>query len=135
MSRYVSDTHALHWHLGSNNKLSATAQQIFKEADAGMHQILVPGIVLIEFVYLVEKGRLERDRVDQLFQRLAVHGGSYAVAPLDLSIAQALWSVPRALVPEMPDRIITATALALSLPLITRDHTIQQSALVPTIWD
>jgi PIN domain nuclease of toxin-antitoxin system len=135
MSRYVSDTHALHWHLVGNNKLSATARQIFKEADAGTHQILVPGIVLIEFVYLAEKGRLEEDRVDALFQRLAVSGGSYAVAPLDLAIAQALWRVPRALVPELPDRIITATALALSLPLITRDHTIQQSALVPIIWD
>jgi PIN domain nuclease of toxin-antitoxin system len=135
MSRYVSDTHALHWHLVGNNKLSATARRIFEEADAGMHQILVPGIVLIEFIYLVEKGRLERDRVDELFQRLAIPDGSYAVAPLDLLMAQALWSVPRALVPEMPDRIITATALALNLPLITRDHTIQQSALVPTIWD
>ncbi len=135
MSRYVSDTHALHWHLTGNNRLSATARRIFEETDAGMHQILVSGIVLIEFIYLVEKGRLERERVDDRFRRLAVPNGSYAVAPLDLSIAQALQRVPRTLVPEMPDRIITATALALSLPLITRDHTIRQSALVPTIWD
>lgn len=133
MSRYVSDTHDLHWHLVGNNKLSSTVRTIFAEADAGMHQILVPGIVLIECVYLVEKGRLERDRAEQLFQRLAVPDGSYAVAPLDLPVAEALWHVPRTLVPEMPDRIITATALAFSLPLITRDHMIQQSALVPTI--
>ena len=30
MSRYVTDTHALHWHLVGNPKLSATAQQIFQ---------------------------------------------------------------------------------------------------------
>ena len=135
MSRYVCDTHALHWHLVGNDKLSTSARRIFADGDAGVQQIIVPGIVLIEFVYLVEKGRLERDRVDELFQRFAVPNGSYAVAPLDLAIAQALWSVPRTLVPEMPDRIITATALALGLPLITRDHAIQRSALVPTIWD
>ena len=33
MSRCVSDTHALHWHLVGNKKLSATAQQIFQAAD------------------------------------------------------------------------------------------------------
>lgn len=135
MSRYVSDTHALHWHLTNNPKLSTRAARIFQAADAGYDQIIVPGIVLIEFVYLVEKGRLDHKWVHQLFQRLAVSGGSYAVAPLDLAVAQALQQVPRTLVPEMPDRIITATALALALPLITRDGAIQQSALVPTIWD
>ncbi len=98
MSRYVSDTHALHWHLTSNPKLSTRAARMFQAADAGYDQI-------------------------------------YAVAPLDLAVAQALQQVPRTLVPEMPDRIITATALALALPLITRDGAIQQSALVPTIWD
>lgn len=75
MSRYVSDTHALHWHMVSNPKLSPTARQLFQEADAGMHQIVVPAIVLIEFVYLEEKGRLDRQRVDQLFALLNTPGG------------------------------------------------------------
>ena len=135
MSRYVSDTHALHWHLVGSTKLSATAQQIFESADAGADQIIVPGIVLIEFVYLEEKGRLDGARVNQLFALLDTPGGSYTVAPLDAPIAQALRRVPRALVPEMPDRIITATALHLGLPLIARDGMIQRSALVPTIWE
>lgn len=135
MSRYVSDTHALHWHLVGNKKLSATAQQIFQAADTGAVQIVVPGIVLIEFVYLEEKGRLDSAKVNQLFALLDTPGGSYTVAPLDVPIAQALQRVPRTLVPEMPDRIITATALHLGLPLITRDGMIQRSALVPTIWE
>ena len=134
MSRYVSDTHAIHWHLVGNAKLSATAQRIFQEADTGEHQIIIPGIVLIEFVYLQEKGRLDSTRVDQLFTLLDTHGGSYTVAPIDESIAQALRRVPRVLVPEMPDRIITATALHLELPLITRDSMIQRSGIVPIIW-
>jgi PIN domain nuclease of toxin-antitoxin system len=134
MSRYVSDTHALHWHMVSNPKLSPTARQLFHEADAGMHQIVVPAIVLIEFVYLEEKGRLNRQRVDQLFALLNTPGGSYAIAALDIVIADALRQVPRALVPEMPDRLITATALHFQLPLITRDDAIQRAGLVSTIW-
>jgi PIN domain nuclease of toxin-antitoxin system len=111
------------------------AGAIFQAADAGVHQIVVPAIVLVEFVYLVEKGRLEPERVDQLFALLATPDGSYTVASLDAAVAQALRRVPRALVPEMPDRIITATALALGLPLITRDGMIRQAGLVLTIWE
>jgi len=36
-------------------------------------------------------------------------------------------------VPEMPDRIIAATAVAYGVPLITRDHLIQLAGL-QTIW-
>nr|WP_129630408.1 PIN domain-containing protein [Candidatus Oscillochloris fontis] len=78
---------------------------------------------------------MEQEHVDALFTRLTVPDGSYIVAPLDLAVATALSKVPRTLVPEMPDRIITATAIALGLPLITRDHMIQRAALVQTIWD
>ena len=41
--------------------------------------------------------------------------------------------IPRSQVPELPDRIIAATALHLDVPLVTRDHTIQ-GAPVQTIW-
>jgi len=47
--------------------------------------------------------------------------------------ARSLPLVPRDLVPEMPDRIIAATALRLDLPLITRDGRIA-SAGIKTIW-
>lgn len=54
--KYVTDTHALYWHLTKNPKLSKKAKKIFQEADSGVHQVMIPGIVLIEMVYLVEKG-------------------------------------------------------------------------------
>jgi len=44
-----------------------------------------------------------------------------------------MWgNLPRDLVPEMPDRIIAATALHLGLPLVTRDRRLQ-AAGIPTI--
>ncbi len=35
MSGYVTDTHALLWHLYGNSKLSPAAKSIFDRADAG----------------------------------------------------------------------------------------------------
>lgn len=60
------------------------------------------------------------------------------VLPLTLEIAQAMDLVPRAEVPDMPDRIVSATAVAHKLPLVSADADICGSAslqaLVPVIW-
>ena len=45
----------------------------------------------------------------------------------------ALQSIPRDSVPDMPDRIVAATAKRLVLPLISRDRKIRL-ADVDTIW-
>lgn len=134
MSRYVTDTHALYWHFTNDPRLSPAARQAFRETDAGMHQILAPSIVLIEMVYLVEKGRLDLVLVDRVFASLDIVGGSYAVAPLNRHTAQALRNIPRSVVPDMPDRIITATAYQPRLPLITRDAAIHKVGVISVIW-
>lgn len=56
-----------------------------------------------------------------------------AISLVDAAVAEAVYKVPRSAVPDMPDRIIAATALHLGLPLITRDQRIQ-SAGIKTIW-
>ncbi len=134
MSQYVTDTHALYWHFTNDPRLSPAARQIFQKTDVGLHQILIPGIVLIEMVYLVEKGRLNATLVDRAIASLDTVGGSYTVAQLDQHTARALRDVPRSAVPDMPDRIITATAHQLGLPLITRDTAIHKAGVVPVIW-
>jgi predicted nucleic acid-binding protein len=48
-------------------------------------------------------------------------------------VAEAVAEVPRSAVPDMPDRIIAATALHLGLPLVSRDRLIQLSG-IETIW-
>ncbi len=57
----------------------------------------------------------------------------FLLAPLDRSVADALGFVSRSEVPDLPDRIVTATALALRAPLVSRDETIRASR-VRTIW-
>ena len=134
MSEFVSDTHAFYWHVAADPRLSAPARRIFEGADRGDHRIWVPSITLIEVTYLAERGRLAADSVGLIFQLLSQPDGSYAVADLDLAVAQSLTLVPRAEVPDMPDRIIVATAKRLGLPLISRDEAIRRSAIVPVVW-
>lgn len=55
------------------------------------------------------------------------------VIPLDELISFRVQQINRLTVPEMPDRIIAATALAYNLPLVSRDHKLQATGL-PVIW-
>jgi PIN domain nuclease of toxin-antitoxin system len=134
MSRYVTDTHALYWHLSLDQRLTPQVLQILRDADNGLHQILIPGIVLIEMVYLVEKGRLSMTNVNQVFSLLEKPGASYAVAQLDQHVARALQYIPRVAIPDMPDRIVTATAYYLGVPLITKDSMIHKAGIVDVVW-
>lgn len=135
MSQFVTDTHPLIWHLTKSTRLSSNTQRIFTETDAGIHQILLPGIVLIEMVYLAEKGIVPLTMLHQTLDLLDIPMGSYAVAPLDQTVTRTMAQhVPWSVIPELADRIITATALSLNLPLISKDQRISESNLVSILW-
>ena len=54
-------------------------------------------------------------------------------APLSRAVAEKMREVARSQIPDMPDRIIAATALHLGVPLISRDGRIRLSS-VHTVW-
>jgi predicted nucleic acid-binding protein len=64
---------------------------------------------------------------------LEVTPTNYRVGPLELGVAHTLLMIDRATVPEMPDRIIAATAKHLGLALLTRDSAITASG-VNVVW-
>lgn len=133
MAGLVADTHAAVWYLLSSPRLSASAALRMKaELEAGA-PVFVSSVTVVEVVYLVEKGRLPAVALDRLMEELTREDGGFAVAALDLAVASALRSVSRADVPDMPDRIIAATAVTLGLPLVTRDGKIRASG-VETVW-
>jgi PIN domain nuclease of toxin-antitoxin system len=133
VSDYVTDTHALLWHLTNDSRLSATAQSIFTDADSGMHRIYIPTIVLVEVVYLAEKMRIDPSLVDTLMNLLAT-STNYVEAALDANVVQSLRAISRGHVPDMPDRIIAATACYLGVPLISRDAAISAATGMNVIW-
>jgi hypothetical protein len=54
--------------------------------------------------------------------------------PITLDVAAAFRQVPRDALGDPWDRFITATAMALGPPLVTRDRRITELQLVETIW-
>ena len=134
MSQWVTDTHALIWHLQGAEQLPSRVQNIFVKTDAGEEQILIPAIVVVEIIYLAEKGRIPRDAVKNVVGLLDTHSDNYMIAPLDLGVATSLQRIDRDSVPDMPDRIIAATALHLGLPLLTRDMQISGLGFVSVVW-
>jgi PIN domain nuclease of toxin-antitoxin system len=103
------------------------------QATADGYLIYVPSICLVELTYLAEKARLPFAARQVLMNALDDPSGPYELVPLDRRVADALATVPRNEVPDLPDRIVAATASALQVPLISRDRKIRAST-VQTIW-
>ncbi|MGH9899401.1 MAG: type II toxin-antitoxin system VapC family toxin [Pyrinomonadaceae bacterium] len=135
MSAVVVDTHALLWYLNSLPDLSPIALQTLERAEKLGAAIFIPSIVLIELRYLVEKGRdITESNFQTVITELKSPASALTLAPLDQLIAETLAQIPRAVVPDMPDRIIAATALSLGLPLVTRDTEISKLTNVTLVW-
>ena len=84
--------------------------------------------------YLVEKGRLPEEVLTRVLNALDDPEVGIVLAPLDRLVSATIRLIDRAVVPDMPDRIIAATALHLGLPLVTRDSKIQKLTTIQIIW-
>ena len=134
MSAIVADTHAILWAiLQVEDRLSPAAIQAFKDAEQQGDPVYISSISLVETRYLEEKGRLLSGTLDRLHNELDEEDAALILVPVTRSVTDLLGQIPRALVPDMPDRIIAATALYLDLPLVTRDHQIR-TASITTVW-
>ena len=135
MNGLIADTHALLWYINDLPELSNTAFSALENAEQNGDSIYVPSICLVEIRYLVEKGKdIEEADYQTILALLLDKYSALTLAPLNLQEAEALAQIPRSIVPDMPDRIIAATALALGLPLVTRDHKIQALKNIKMIW-
>ena len=129
----VTDTHSLIWYLEDDPRLGQNASQVFDECDAGQATVYVPTICLVEILYLQEKGRISADLRSRFDAYL--HRGDTGLVIVDLTtgVADAMAQVPRDQVPDLPDRVIAATALYLGVAVISKDGEIQLAS-VQTIW-
>lgn len=129
MNSVVVDTHTAIWYFLQSPKLSETAQKIIDSA----LKVYLSSITIIEIMYLTEKDKIPQLALTRLINALNQPLSNWQVVDIDLDVALSLANIERQVIPEMPDRIIAATALYLNLPLITCDTKITAS-IVHTIW-
>ena len=129
----VADTHAALWYLFGDARLSTTGKAFIDHAASVGSKIGVSSISLAELVYLVEKGRLAVGAYDEVTQALSDAHHVFTEIALIAAVVEAMRRVARDEVPDMPDRIIAASALHLNVPVISRDRRIR-SANIHTIW-
>ena len=134
MISHLVDTHALVWQFTDPSSLSATVASILDEAEQAKGRILVPSIVLVELVYLAERGRVPEKAMSRTFDLLGLPRGTYRSVPLNIEIARTLGRVDRNIVPDMPDRIIAATSMALDVPVLTKDSRLRALTTIKTLW-
>jgi PIN domain nuclease of toxin-antitoxin system len=129
----VADTHTALWHLFNDSRLSAAAGEFIQTAAAARRKIVISSISLAEIVYLVEKGRLPEAVYDDLVRALADPEHVFTEAAFTGGIVESMRRVLRTEVPDMPDRMIAATAVYFGVPVLTRDRKILAAALT-SIW-
>jgi len=126
----VLDTHAWLWWISKPSELSRTARQrIGAETRLG-----VSAISCLEVATLVAKGRisLDRDPLDWLEQAVAVR--KVELLPLTPAVSVKATQLGNDFPGDPADRVITATAILESAPLITKDSKIRDYAGVNTVW-
>lgn len=128
MPAVAADTHAIVWYLDNDPRLSSAGAEALDRATAAGEVVC-----LVELTYLIEKGRIPKVARERLVVALDDPATPRRLAPLDRSVADAMERVSRSEVPDLPDRVVCATALALGVPLVSRDGKIRASQ-IRTIW-
>jgi PIN domain nuclease of toxin-antitoxin system len=129
----VLDTHTVLWYLENSKELSFIARAAIEDAIREARNVYVSAISVIEAIYLVERRKIPAAALQRLRDALPNPNVGLFIAPVDAFVADALEKIPRSIIPDMPDRIVAATALHLGVPLITRDAQLRALG-IQTIW-
>jgi len=121
MPSVVADTHTMIWYIFELPRLSAAALTALEQAVNEGNFIYFSAITIVEISYLIERGRLAGEVLTRVLNAADDPTVGILLAPLDRNISATIQQIDRVTVPDMPDRIIAATALSLGLPLVTCD--------------
>ena len=125
--------HTALWHLFDDKRLSAAAEAFINEAATARRKIAISNISPAEVVYLIEKNWLPQSAYDELTQALADPEHVFTEAVFSAAIVQTMRQVSRAEVPDMPDRMVAASAVYFGVPVISGDKRIRAASL-KTVW-
>jgi PIN domain nuclease of toxin-antitoxin system len=133
MLRAIADTHAVIWYIFDDKRLSDDARSAIETAAANGDQIGFSSMTLAEIIYLSERGRIHSGTLGRLLQATDQVNSVLVDVAFDRPVAAAMQQINPSAVPELPDRIIAATAAFHAVPIISKDHQITASG-VAVIW-
>jgi PIN domain nuclease of toxin-antitoxin system len=126
----VLDTHAWLWWVSKPSSLNRTARsRIDRETRIG-----VSAISCLEVATLVAKGRISLDRDTLEWLEAALATRKVELIPLTPPIAVKATQLGNDFPGDPADRIIAATSILESAPLVTKDSRIRDSSAVITVW-
>jgi PIN domain nuclease of toxin-antitoxin system len=126
------DTHVVIWLGLDPARVSRSAKSVIDQARQESTGLAISGITLLELTWLSGKKRIAF--IPSLEAFLTDVEGRFIVVPISARICVRSSSLPQSYPKDPADRIIGATALSEGLSLITADHGIRNSRVVPTIW-
>jgi PIN domain nuclease of toxin-antitoxin system len=129
----LAGTHAAFWCLAEPSHLSDAAKDAFFRTFTSGGVVYISSISLVEIRYLVEKGKLPQSAWEDCLSAVRDPSIALEVLPVDAAVASGIERIPRKTVPDLPDRIIAATALVHGPLLVTRDRKIRGTG-VKTVW-
>lgn len=129
----IADTHAAIWYLFSDTRLGSAASSFIDNAIAQGNHIGVSAISVAEMVYLIEKGRIPASALKDLHAATSDPKAVLQYISLDENVAMKMAEISRQDLPDLPDRVIAATALLHAVPVLSRDRRIRTST-IQTIW-
>jgi len=130
----VIDTHIWLWWISNPENLTAKAVHAIEKA-VNDSSIIISSISVWEIALLVKKKRLKFSIDVNDWVRKSESLPFINFTPVDNTIALRSVALPGDFHPDPADRIITATAMTMGLPLVTKDDKILHYPHVETIWE
>lgn len=125
------DTHVVIWLALTPQKLSQKAAAAIRESSRN-GGLGVAAISLWEIAWLATRRRLQTSSPVATFVRETA--APLVVFPLTAEIAICAAQLPSSFPKDPQDRLIGATALVESIPLVTADENIRRNGTIRTIW-
>ena len=126
------DTPVLLWAVDDSKRLSRRAVSEIRRARRGGGGLAVSAISLWELASLFARGRIQAYGTIEASVRMLIE--DVTVRPITSEIAALAAQFPADFPRDPADRLISATARAEGLTLITHDENIRRSPLLNTVW-